>query len=472
MDYQYLASNLLIQIVFFISWSFILFAIAKAVAKFLPQLVRWSRFWQAWLVIALVPLLPTAFSSMNHLIPNALKNAFGGSQDKLLMHSNAVVSQLGNKIELQLVQFIIVTLLILGSSYSILRFFLGLIKVNTLIRQATSLQDFTDINQEQRNKLTANNIRVLTTNQSISPLVFGFFSVNLLLPESVFTMPAQQRFLLIEHELMHIQRQDPKAVILFRLCSCLFWFNPFIIYFERHFLKSMELNCDMAVISSFPDAKLHYAQALITSLKLSKNTLDNGVTTYFSSPSFNKKDFEDRIKAAMSTQLNSHYGVKSALALISLSSLTVSFALLAKPLLPQQMFTANYDSGQAPVLNAKISSAYDEINAFRGVKPHKGIDFSAAIGTDVVASFSGQVIIADDTTLHQNYGKVVLIEHKGKIQSLYAHLNTFSVKSGEYISVGQKLGTVGETGRTTGPHLHFEILKEGKRADPHLYLDL
>ena len=88
-----------------------------------------------------------------------------------------------------------------------------------------------------------------------------------------------------------------------------------------------------------------------------------------------------------------------------------------------------------------------------------------------MASFSGRVLVADDATLHSNYGKVVLIEHEVQIQSLYAHLDSFSVESGQYIFAGEKLGTVGETGQASGPHLHFEVLKKGKRADPMLYLN-
>ena len=358
-----------------------------------------------------------------------------------------------------------------GCCLSLLQFLFRLLKVKQLVRAATPVSDAQLLNAQQQTVITEHHIRVLTTDEKISPLVFGFFQLHLLLPRGVFSMPERQRQLLIEHELTHIKRQDPRAVILFRLCSCLFWFNPFIGYFEKRFLQSMELNCDNQVLSRFPEAKLHYAKALIASLKFSTTRDNNGVTTYFSGPSLKKQDFENRIKMAMSTPPGKQYGLSYRLALVFLSLAIGSFAIAAKSFLPMQAFKDNNLNGILPVVAGRISSDYEDINAFRGNRPHKAIDFAAPTGTQVIASFSGKVLIADDTTLHRNYGKVVLIEHEGQLQSLYAHLDSFAVESGQYVVAGQKLGTVGETGRTTGPHLHFEMLKAGQRANPRLYLN-
>lgn len=471
MDYPLIPSAILLQVLLFISWSMLLYGAALSIASVLPRLVRWARFWQAWLAAAFVPLLPISFDQAETLIPEQLRRAFGDSANSLSNHVSAAVRQIDNQPDISLLLWGVCAVLCVGSGYGLLRFGLGLLKVQQFIKQAAPLRDFTGFDLAQRQEIKAKNIGVFTTNQAVSPLVFGFFRVQMLLPESVFSMPPQQRFLLIEHELTHIRRQDPKAVILFRLCASVLWFNPFIKYFEQRFLQSMELNCDMEVVAAFPQEKLHYAQALIASLKLSKNSLDSGLMTNFSGPRFQKQDFEDRIKATMSARLNKQYGMSYQLVLIFLFSLSVAFAVVAKPILPQYLFEPNDNDGKIPVANARVSSGYDVINSFRGPKPHQGIDLAAAKGTDVVASFSGKVLIADDVTLHRNYGKVVLIEHEGQVQSLYAHLDSFAVKSGQTIFAGQKLGTVGETGRATGPHLHFEILEQGKRADPNLYLN-
>ena len=82
------------------------------------------------------------------------------------------------------------------------------------------------------------------------------------------------------------------------------------------------------------------------------------------------------------------------------------------------------------------------------------------------------MIVADAKSLHRNYGKVILLQHADGTQSLYAHLNAYQVKVGERVLAGQKIGQMGKSGRVTGPHLHFEIIQDGNRLDPGLYLTL
>lgn len=469
---QLFTGSVLFQLAIFITWSGLLSGLAIAVSKVFPKIISWSRFWQAWLVISLVPLLPISFTLKNSIIPEQLTRAFDDSQQSLLLHSNSVVSQIESNGELQVFMSLVMLMLVFGVCFSLLRFALSLLKVKKFIQQASLVTDFEAFSPMQKKIITIHKVNVLVTDQTVSPFVFGLFRVSMLLPQSVFTMPAPQQRLLIDHELMHIKRQDPKAVILFRLCSCLFWFNPFISFMEKRFLQNMELNCDSAVISADPAAKLTYARALIASLKLNKSAFDSGLTTYFSGPGFNKQDFESRIKLAMSGQPNKKFGWCARLVLVLVSSSIGFFAIAAKPFFSLYNLKQLNTDGILPVSSGRISSGYDDISDFRGNRPHQAIDFAAPIGTSVVASFSGWVIIADDVTLHQNYGKVVLIEHQGQSQSLYAHLNSFSVKSGQYISAGETIGTVGATGRVTGPHLHFEVLENGKHADPNNYLNL
>ncbi len=470
MDYQYITNALLLQVFIFIGWSCFLYFLTLAATRFLPELVKWSLFWQACLLVALAPFLPVSFYMVNDLIPAELKSAVIDSQNDLIVHSSSLVNQIVNMPKSQVFLNVILTALIIGCVYSLIRFFLGVLRLKKFVTQAAPVRELTQFSQQQKVTIKAKNIKVCITNQAISPFVFGFFRVKMLLPKYVFSMPPHLRFLLIEHELMHIKRRDTSAVITFRLCSSLFWFNPFICFIEKRFLQTMELNCDAAVLSAHPESKLHYAQALIASIKLSKTTIDSAITSYFSGPSLKKQDFEYRIRMAMSVQSRKVYGLGYRLILILVSSLFMLFAATAKSGLYPQEFYHGDNAGTLPVLHGRISSGYNEINDFRGRKPHKGIDFAAAHGTDVVASFSGRVTIADDSSLHKNYGKVVLIKHKNNKHSLYAHLDSFNVKEGQWIVAGQKLGTVGVTGRVTGPHLHFEILQGGKRIDPSIYL--
>ena len=93
----------------------------------------------------------------------------------------------------------------------------------------------------------------------------------------------------------------------------------------------------------------------------------------------------------------------------------------------------------------------------QGIHGHNGIDLGAAPGTPVLASGDGQVIVAKVGGYNGGYGNMVIISHAGGIQTVYAHLKTVYVNQGQTVAQGTQIGEVGNTGRSTGPHLHFEV---------------
>ncbi|TYP57443.1 M23 family metallopeptidase [Thermosediminibacter litoriperuensis] len=98
---------------------------------------------------------------------------------------------------------------------------------------------------------------------------------------------------------------------------------------------------------------------------------------------------------------------------------------------------------------------------------HTGLDIANSPGTPVRAANAGVVTFAGR---NGGYGKLVIVNHGGGFETYYAHLNTISVSVGEKVEKGEVLGTVGTTGRTTGPHLHFEVRVNGAPKNPLLYL--
>lgn len=94
---------------------------------------------------------------------------------------------------------------------------------------------------------------------------------------------------------------------------------------------------------------------------------------------------------------------------------------------------------------------------------HTGVDIAAATGTPVLAAKSGVVEYSGWMT---NYGKTIVIRHENDYSTLYAHCNSIFVKKGDEVAKGTPVGTVGDTGRTTGPHLHFEIRAGKSPVDP------
>ncbi len=110
-----------------------------------------------------------------------------------------------------------------------------------------------------------------------------------------------------------------------------------------------------------------------------------------------------------------------------------------------------------------ITSRFGE----RWSSQHTGIDIGAAKGTPNKAADGGVVIFAG---LKGNYGKLVIIDHENGFTTYYAHNDTIKVKKGQRVAKGDVIGTVGTTGRTTGPHLHFEIRKNGVPVNPLKYI--
>lgn len=95
---------------------------------------------------------------------------------------------------------------------------------------------------------------------------------------------------------------------------------------------------------------------------------------------------------------------------------------------------------------------------------HSGIDIGAPIGTPVLAADSGMVV---DAGWHGNLGRYVMIDHGGgRTKTIYGHLSSIAVKTGDTVEKGQLIGRVGNTGRSTGPHLHFEVRVNDKAVNP------
>ena len=101
---------------------------------------------------------------------------------------------------------------------------------------------------------------------------------------------------------------------------------------------------------------------------------------------------------------------------------------------------------------------------------HGGTDIGASYGSAIYAAGSGTVVTAyNNSAYNGGYGNYAMINHGNGIQTLYAHMSVCSVTVGQTVSAGQTIGYVGSTGRSTGPHLHFEVRVNGSRVDSHRY---
>jgi murein DD-endopeptidase MepM/ murein hydrolase activator NlpD len=122
-----------------------------------------------------------------------------------------------------------------------------------------------------------------------------------------------------------------------------------------------------------------------------------------------------------------------------------------------------------PVSEGFVGSGFgSRLDPFSGqMVMHSGLDFAAPPGTPILAAAGGVVSSAE---YHPAYGNMVLIDHGNGLQTLYAHASRLDVRQGEIVRKGQPLGRVGATGRSTGPHLHFEVHLNGVPQNPSRFL--
>ena len=113
----------------------------------------------------------------------------------------------------------------------------------------------------------------------------------------------------------------------------------------------------------------------------------------------------------------------------------------------------------------RISSPFGEVRS--GGRCHKGIDLAVPQGTPVVATASGQTTFSG---WQGAYGNIIIIRHGKDVETAYAHLKKCLTHQGDCVRSGQKIGLSGATGNATGPHLHYEIRKDGVPIDPRPWL--
>ena len=120
-----------------------------------------------------------------------------------------------------------------------------------------------------------------------------------------------------------------------------------------------------------------------------------------------------------------------------------------------------------PLDTDKVNSTY----RYRGRRPHRGTDLKLSVGDTVRAAFDGVVRIAELTRDTGGYGNLIVIRHPNGLETYYGHLSRHLVATGDLVKAGEPIGIGGSTGRSTGPHLHFETRYQGHAFDPERIFD-
>ncbi|MCB9956281.1 MAG: peptidoglycan DD-metalloendopeptidase family protein [Caulobacterales bacterium] len=330
-----------------------------------------------------------------------------------------------------------------------------------------------------------------------SVCVYGVFRPIILIPT---TLDARVSFkdlvLMGAHELAHVKRGDG---VFFAACSfarVLFWFNPFVKRLAARAELAAEQNADRLVLEAGADRRA-YAACFVEGLRFAAERARETRVAVPSFTPFDRKSRRDRLDAILSGKDERTQPSKLLLATGFFIAAALAFAQAAFAVAPAQaettpdeaettttfvvatadeaasvsepLVTAN-DGYELPV-EGEVTLAFEQsADVFGdGRKVHQGVDIRAAKGTPVKSPADG--VVVDATDIYQGnpaWGKVVVIRHRDGLISRFAHLDSYTVKRGDRVKKGEVIAAVGATGKVTGPHLHFETLRDGERVDPML----
>lgn len=347
-------------------------------------------------------------------------------------------------------------------------------------------------------RLAEAGIEVRSIDDATSPFAVCLPRPTILVPAALSAqMSDEQLRMVLRHEAAHLARRDPQRAAGMRLVQVLLWFDPFLRLIAQRVQIAAELRCDAAAIADRDDRRRSYAQAYLQTLRLSA-----GVPLPASAAAFSRKDpGHHRLRIAHMIEGDRRRRVPPALrwvlaaTALAAGAAIASVQIAATPATTAQAATIGPTSAatnatvkpapgpavaapaaaaaasveidfSSPMRKPKISGHFGEIGPPRS-NPHRGLDFTAARGTPVHAPAAGVVVAATERYDNApNYGTVVVLDHGGGWQSLYAHLDAYDVQVGQQVVSGERIGRVGTTGKVTGPHVHVEMLHNGRRVDP------
>lgn len=284
-------------------------------------------------------------------------------------------------------------------------------------------------------------------------LPFSFFHWIFISAESYVS---NKESAIIQHEKVHGYQWHSLDLLLMEIFTIAFWFNPFVFLLKRSLKTTHEYIADQAVILNSVSTQ-DYLSILVSG---TEKACLSGITNHF-------KYLTIKNRIEMITK-NKTYKLKKLGYLIFMPLLAfLIFAFSYNPSTKENVpFLIPID--KTDIVKYSVTHGTTMIDPFtKKERVHYGIDIVADEGTKIIATADGIVTYAKFS--EKGWGNLIIIRHDENYETWYAHLKEFSVDPGEKVKAGQAIASVGSTGKSTGPHLHYEVRKDGVRVDPEMY---
>lgn len=300
-----------------------------------------------------------------------------------------------------------------------------------------------------------------------APYVIGIVNPIMVLPKAIFEMDRVLVEHIICHELAHLKQRDLVYRMLYLLLCSVQWFNPLVWIGFSVFCLDQELYCDFRVIRHLSPEKIKaYANSLIS--YQSQKSLSQGLILGFSRQKHTKR----RILMIANNKHTKNYrkiGALVATGIIGLSLLGTSSMAESADKVVDKVEASQEIQWYNPVEKIMVASKYGEHihPTLKKKKFHTGVDLARPSKEPIFAAAAGEVVYSDFT---ESYGNMLIVQHADGLQTMYGHCDTLLKKVGDKVESGEKVATIGMTGYSTGPHLHFEVRSNGETLDPMQFI--
>lgn len=281
---------------------------------------------------------------------------------------------------------------------------------------------------------------------------------------------------LLTHELSHARQLHTIDILLLEFLRIIFWFNPLYFFWSKAIRINHEYLADAAVLSQFNDVNTYKKLLLSFAGHQSSGPRLASPSNY----SLTKKRFIMMTKKISKISSVLRLAILTPLLIFSAVAMTLKTSVpeittdeRTSTLLPQQTHPS-FEGAKPSIF--PIDEKYNpefllhfDATMYKGTDReynHQGVDYRAASGTAVRATGDGTVITSAKNAAHGNH---VVIKHGDEYQTLYASLDKLLVEAGQQVKKGMNIGTVGKSIENSNIHLHYEVIKNGKRIDPQEY---
>ncbi|MFT4738111.1 MAG: murein DD-endopeptidase MepM/ murein hydrolase activator NlpD [Cyclobacteriaceae bacterium] len=311
---------------------------------------------------------------------------------------------------------------------------------------------------------------------------YSFFG-HIHIPASTWQSPNHEHVLI--HEQQHARLGHSWDRLFMEVMLVLLWFNPFIYFIKRSLIEVHEFEADQAVLQRSVDK---YAYQL-TLLDETRKILTQPLVSYFSLS--NTKRRLHMINNNKQTS-NWRYILMVPVVISLLGIFSFNWKTLPK-VYDIELPAVALINGMGEKLQGMLQEVSDEVPSISPVKIegdeikitsgfgkrpdpwnnnepnyHKGLDIRATLRTPVITPANGTIVKIENQP--KGYGKWITVKHNDQYETRFAHLDGYAVEMGQTVTRGDTIAYVGNTGKSRGPHLHYEVWKDGKRVDPARYI--